>query len=260
MLVEKRRHRFCPLPRPFEVSGMTSAGNARQGRSGNGGRHAIGHDTELGVVLAHHEQHRHVELGQPVPQWFLGPGAKQAEAGGQTVGRVGVPGSAIGSGGVQTGEHGLLQPPFHEVRSALALELAGEKFVVSASGRSLGRVVDPGRRADEHQSPDEIWTVQGQPETEPAAQRIADIHRRPPGLAHDRRRLGEPHAEGAGAAMAGKVDAHDRPVRGQPRHHRVPRSQRLGEPVDQHHPVIGRRTLPDGILDHVMQHPAIVGR
>ncbi len=229
---------------------MAGAGDERHRRRAADDRgHALGERREFPVTGAGDQQHRGAQGRKPVPQRLLGAGAVQPQAGGKAVGGVGQPPGPPGPLRRQAGEQRLGEPTVQEPLQADPLELRGERLVGGPARGPHGRVVQAGRGADQDQRAHQVRPVQRQPQAQAPAERIANVGRGAARLAQQRGGLGEAGLGCRGAAVARQVDPDDRVAVAQPRGQGLHCGERLGEAVDQHHP-IPRSPIHDLVQRH----------
>jgi len=250
--VEGRPHQPAEGVRLLQVGGVAAPGQDHGvGVGADGGRHPLSRHRELGVELARHQQHGHLQLAQPSPQRLLGADAQRPQGGRQPLRRVGPPAVQVVLGRREGGEHALRQPSAEERDGADPLDVVGQLPVGRQPGGALGGGGDAGRAPHQHQPPDQVGTFEGQPQAQPGPHRVADIDAPAPDRADGGRGVVEAHPDGRRAAVAGEVDPHHLEPGGEQAGHLAPRPARLGEPVDQGEP-------GSGALDRSGEHPPMM--
>ena len=132
-----------------------------------------------------------------------------------------------GGVGRDAGEEGLCEPAREERLGTDLLDLVGESIVGGATCLTLVHIGEAGRRADEHESGDELGVVHGEPQREASSHRVPDVDAAAPGPAERSGGRDEvaPHSD---------VDSAGLEALGQGCPHRVPRLVRLGEAGYEH--------------------------
>ena len=151
--------------------------------------------------------------------------------------------------GRESGEQRLPQPGVEERLEPVALQPSRHRLVGPPPLGPLGRVVDAGRRADQHEPPHELGHAEGEVQAVAPAHRVAEVRGRP-ALVGDEAGPGAQSGGDLGRApVAGGVDPDDLVVGGEVVGHRPPAAPGLGEAVDQHDAGPGAVSLRP-------QHPA----
>ena len=189
--------------------------------------------TNLVSKCAGHDEHRHGQRRQSLPQWPLRAGASEAQARGQSGG--GVAAAIVETGVGERGEHRLGQPSLEEQCRPRRAEVdVASASSVGAATCCAKRRLEPVGGADEYQSLDELRVGEREVQAQPAAHRVADV---------GGRAAGARRAASAPASRSGSTDA-DPPwpgastvttskLVGQAIGDRRPRPAGLGEAVDE---------------------------
>ena len=185
-------------------------------------------------MLAGEDQDGHAQAGEVRPSRRLAPGAGQPEAAGQALDGVAAPVVEVGRVGRQVGEERLGQPALDERVEPVALQIARPRLVAATAGGPLLLVLDPGRRAEQHQGVDLVGLVEGQVQRQPAAHRVADVGRPAAGGTEQRGTRRQVGPDGRRATVTRCIDEHDLVITAQVGGDRPPRPSGLREAVDEH--------------------------
>lgn len=180
---------------------MAGAGHERDHRSWHQPGHPDGCNGEPEVVGPGEEERRNIERDEAFPQRRLRPGPGQAETGRQTSRSVlqALLQAWIG----ESGEHRRRDPaPKERLNGPVCLERLSRLLVPFAPGGSQLGVLNPGRPADEHQSPHGLRVGERGMQRDAGAERVPEEVER---LCAAGRTCGDDQL-----ARSGKVGAHVR--------------------------------------------------
>ncbi len=213
---------------PFQVQRVASpVHDPHLGVVADRGRHLPGRGRVGAVVAARHQQHRHVELAEPVPQRLLAALPQLPELVRDPVHRVPTP-SVVEHRRLagQRLEEPLVQPPLQERVDAVPLQLLGLALVGGDPRLRRAGAADPCRAAHQDQPVHEAGVVERQAQRQPGPHRVAAPYRLP-----------APVAERVGGAdeveTVGDLDGLHVPLHRQRPLHAPPRLGGVREPRDQ---------------------------
>jgi 2-succinyl-5-enolpyruvyl-6-hydroxy-3-cyclohexene-1-carboxylate synthase len=231
------------------VSGL---GNERHlGVRADGLGHAGGDGGIADVLGSGYRKDWHGQPVQVLPPGFLRSGAGQLQAAGQGFGRV-APALRLEPGfGREAGEQRLVQPVLDEGLHSHLPDALGLSPIPLPPGDPLGSVLDAGSATDEDQAPDDLGMLQGHVEGHAGAHRVPQVDGGPGRLGDEPGRVVQVGSDLGRPAVARSVEPEDLTVPGQGPGHRAPTACGLGEPVDQHQPLVRRsRALVFAVEQH----------
>lgn len=218
----------------LQVWGVTGTGHHRHlGVFANASGHSLGHQNRAGVHSPGHQQHRHREVTQAVPQRVLLAGSQQSECRGQARRAVGPAGGQVHRRGLEAGKQRLSQPPIEEGAGAHRFDFVGQSVVGRPAGRAIVLVGQSGRRPHQHQSSNQRRPVKGQPQGHPTTHRIPDVYARAGHLADRCRRFDKAKTNRIGGAVTGQIHPNHLETTGQQFGRFVPGGVGLGEAMNQ---------------------------
>ena len=148
-------------------------------------------------------------VAQPLPQWLLRARPGEPQARGEPLHAVLPAGVGIARVRRKGREQWLVEPTREERVEAVALDRCRELVVAVATSSTLGRVVDAGRAAHQHQPVDAFGMGDGRVQHHPGPHRIAHEG----GLVVEEREVGRGLPEVGpyvrGEAVTGRVDRND---------------------------------------------------
>ena len=217
------RSRWAVWPAPSMTASVAS---------GMSVRHPLGEGDELGVERAGHDEHRHRQRRQPVPQRLLRAGAGEAQARRQPGG--GVAAAVVEAGVGERGEQRLGEPAVEERVDAVALDATLQVHRPRRGGPPARRRPRcPAVALTSTSRSTSSGRASGEVEAQPAAHRVADVRGRTAGGAEQVGAGDEVGRDRRRAAVARRVDGDDLEAVGQAVGDRCPRPSGLGEPVDE---------------------------
>lgn len=196
-------------------------------------RHPSTQRIELGVIVAGDDQHWNLNLLELIPQWLLRAGAARPQAGRQPSRPIGPPFVETRRAWCEAGEQWISQPLIQKGWETDLGQPLSQAFVGLDSGPSIGFVVEPRGRSDQHKACDELRSGQGSMQRYSAPHRITHIDPFAAGIGQQFAGLDKIGVIMSlrGVAMAREVDQSKLMVSGEVAGERTPTSGVLGEAV-----------------------------